>query len=61
MGDDGLIGARAIVAAGGRVLTEAESSCIVYGMPRCVKEGGYSAGEATIDAMAAAIVRAVTE
>ena len=40
MGDDGLRGARAIVAAGGRVLTEAEATCVVYGMPRVVKEAG---------------------
>lgn len=33
MGDDGLLGSRAIVEAGGRVMTEAESSCVVYGMP----------------------------
>jgi two-component system chemotaxis response regulator CheB len=57
MGDDGLVGARAIVAAGGRVLTEAESSCVIYGMPRCVKEAGYSAEEVPIDLMAEAIVR----
>ena len=57
MGDDGLIGARSIVAAGGRVLTEAKSSCVIYGMPRCVKEAGYSAEEAALDAMATAIVR----
>lgn len=57
MGDDGLVGARAIHAAGGTVLTESERSCVVYGMPRCVKEGGYSSAEATIEMMAAEIVR----
>ncbi len=45
MGDDGLAGAKAIVAAGGRVLTEAASSCVVYGMPRVVREAGLSSGE----------------
>jgi two-component system chemotaxis response regulator CheB len=55
MGDDGLAGSRAIVEAGGSVLTEAESSCIVYGMPRVVKEAGLSAGEAPLSAMAAKI------
>jgi two-component system chemotaxis response regulator CheB len=59
MGDDGLVGSRAIVAAGGRILAEAESSCIVHGMPRSVKEAGCVIGEATIEAMADAIVRAV--
>jgi two-component system chemotaxis response regulator CheB len=57
MGDDGSKGARAIVDAGGRVLTESESSCVVYGMPRAVRDAGCSAGEARIDEMAHAIVR----
>jgi two-component system chemotaxis response regulator CheB len=57
MGDDGLSGSRDIHAAGGIVLTEAEASCVVYGMPRCVKEAGFSAGEAPIEGMAATIIR----
>jgi len=57
MGDDGSLGARAIVEAGGRVLTEAEASCVVYGMPRSVRDAGCSAGEARIEEMASAIVR----
>lgn len=57
MGDDGLLGARALRAAGGVVLTEAESSCVVHGMPRCVQEAGLSDEEATLDRMAEAIVR----
>jgi two-component system chemotaxis response regulator CheB len=43
MGDDGVIGARAIHAAGGLLLTESESSAIIYGMPRCVYEAGLNA------------------
>jgi two-component system chemotaxis response regulator CheB len=57
MGDDGCKGARAIVEAGGSVLTETEESCVVYGMPRAVREAGYSAGQAGIEEMAAAIAR----
>ncbi len=53
MGDDGLAGARAIRAAGGRVLTEAESTCVVYGMPRAVDEARLSNGSAPISEMAA--------
>jgi two-component system chemotaxis response regulator CheB len=56
MGSDGLAGARAIVDAGGRVLTETEDSCIVYGMPRVVKEAGLSTAEAPIEKMAAEII-----
>jgi two-component system chemotaxis response regulator CheB len=42
MGKDGLEGARAVKAAGGRVLAEAESTCVVYGMPRAVAEAGLA-------------------
>jgi two-component system chemotaxis response regulator CheB len=52
MGSDGLRGARAIHAAGGRILTEAEASCVVYGMPAVVKEAGLSLAEARIEDMA---------
>jgi two-component system chemotaxis response regulator CheB len=57
MGDDGLNGARAIRAAGGTVLTEAASSCVVYGMPRVIAEAGLSSGNAPIDKMAEAIIK----
>ena len=59
MGDDGTVGARAIHAAGGEVLTESERSCVVYGMPRCVDEAGVSALSLDLDDMAAEIVRRV--
>ena len=56
MGHDGLAGARAVRAAGGDVLTEAESSCVVYGMPRAVREADLSSAEAPIEDMAALIL-----
>ena len=59
MGDDGLLGARAIQAAGGQILTEAESSCVVYGMPRVVHEAGLSVAEAHLSRMAAEITARV--
>ena len=55
MGDDGLDGSRAIAAAGGTLLTEAASSCVVYGMPRCVYEAGLGAYAVALDQMAAEI------
>ncbi len=55
MGDDGLTGARAVTEAGGQVLTEAEASCVVYGMPRVVKEAGLSVAEEPLERMAKAI------
>jgi two-component system chemotaxis response regulator CheB len=42
MGSDGREGSAWIKARGGRVLTEAEQSCVVYGMPRSVAEAGLS-------------------
>jgi len=57
MGDDGTRGAAAIRQAGGAVLTESEASCVVYGMPRSVKEAGHSTAEAPLEAMTAAILR----
>lgn len=43
MGDDGLIGARAIAEARGSLITESASTCVVYGMPRSVYEAGLGA------------------
>jgi len=57
MGDDGLIGTRAMVERGGRVLTESEGSCVVYGMPRAVKDAGLSTSEARLEDMADEITR----
>jgi len=57
MGRDGLEGARAIRAAGGRILCEAESSCTVYGMPRAVAEAGLADEVLPLGELAAAIVR----
>ena len=56
MGSDGTAGARSIREAGGAVLTEAESSCVVYGMPRAVREADLSTAEAPIDEMAALVL-----
>jgi two-component system, chemotaxis family, protein-glutamate methylesterase/glutaminase len=57
MGDDGLVGSRAIHARGGRLLTESESSSIVYGMPRSVWEAGLAEAQAPLEEMAALILR----
>jgi two-component system chemotaxis response regulator CheB len=57
MGDDGLVGARAICIAGGRVVNEAESSCVIYGMPRVVREAGLSTAEAPLEHLPALIAQ----
>lgn len=59
MGDDGLLGARAMVAAGGRVLSQSAESCVVYGMPRVIAEAGLSAGVVDLDMMPSAIAAAL--
>ena len=51
MGDDGLAGSRAIAAAGGSLLCEAPSSCVVSGMPPAVYEAGLGAVSVTLDRM----------
>ena len=56
MGSDGTKGAAWIKAQGGRVLTESEETCVVYGMPRSVVEAGLSDGSYPLDGMAQAIV-----
>jgi two-component system chemotaxis response regulator CheB len=56
MGTDGREGAAWIKAKGGRILTEAEESCVVYGMPRAVDEAGLSDGQVPIARMAAAMM-----
>jgi two-component system chemotaxis response regulator CheB len=55
MGKDGLDGARAVKAAGGRVLVEAESTCTVYGMPRAVAEANLADGELALHDLPQAI------
>jgi two-component system chemotaxis response regulator CheB len=56
MGSDGRAGAAWIKARGGCILTEAEETCVVYGMPRSVVEAGLSDAAVPLDDMAATIV-----
>ena len=59
MGTDGLLGAAHIKAQGGRIATEAESSCVVYGMPRAVAEASLSDRSATLEEMADVIAELI--
>jgi two-component system chemotaxis response regulator CheB len=59
MGSDGREGAAWIKARGGMILTEAEDTCVVYGMPRSVVEAGLSDGAVGLDRMAEAILEHV--
>lgn len=56
MGEDGLIGARALRAAGAAVLTESEESCVIYGMPRVVADAGLSNAVVPLSGMGAAML-----
>src|SRR5205085_2013050 len=40
MGDDGVEGARAILAAGGTVVAESQETAVVYGMPGAARRAG---------------------
>jgi two-component system chemotaxis response regulator CheB len=59
MGDDGRQGAAWIKARGGTVLTEAQETCVVYGMPRSVVEAGLSDASIPLDRLTEAIVERV--
>ena len=56
MGSDGREGAAWIKAQGGSVITEAEESCVVYGMPRAVMEAGLSDVSVSLSGLAPAIL-----
>jgi len=59
MGSDGLAGATCIKAQGGQIFTEAEETCVVYGMPASVVEAGFSDRSVPLDLMASAILEVV--
>ncbi len=55
MGSDGKEGSAWIKSQGGLIFTEAESSCVVYGMPSVVMEAGLSDRSVALEDMAHAI------
>jgi two-component system, chemotaxis family, protein-glutamate methylesterase/glutaminase len=59
MGSDGTQGAAWIKAQGGLIFTEAEETCVVYGMPRSVAEAGLSDRSVPLTALAQAIREAL--
>jgi two-component system chemotaxis response regulator CheB len=59
MGNDGMQGAAWIKAQGGLVYTEAEESCVIYGMPRAVVEAGLSDRAIPLEQMAQTIMGVV--
>lgn len=59
MGSDGTNGATLIHRAGGKVIAEDESTCVVWGMPRSVVEHGAANIIVPLNEVAASIERAV--
>jgi two-component system chemotaxis response regulator CheB len=59
MGSDGKHGSAWIKSQGGMIFTEAESSCVVYGMPSVVVEAGLSDQSVALDGLADAIRKVV--
>jgi two-component system chemotaxis response regulator CheB len=59
MGADGREGCAWIKAKGGKVVTESESTCVVYGMPRSVVEAGLSDASLPLGDLAQAIVERI--
>ena len=56
MGQDGMLGAKAIREKGGLVLSQEPTSCAVYGMPKAVAEAGISQASLTLQEMARCIM-----
>lgn len=59
MGSDGTNGAALIHSAGGKVIAEDESTCVVWGMPRSVVERGVADWIVPLPEVAAAIEKAI--
>jgi len=55
MGHDGTNGAALLRESGGRIVAEAASTCVVWGMPRSVTEAGLADQIIPLDEVAAAI------
>jgi two-component system, chemotaxis family, protein-glutamate methylesterase/glutaminase len=59
MGNDGTNGSMLLHSLGGRVIVEAESSCVVWGMPRSVIEAGVADWVAPLPEIPSAIEQVV--
>ena len=59
MGQDGAAGMKEIKQAGGYIIAEAESTCVVYGMPKAVVDQGIADEVLPLPEVASAIVKAV--
>lgn len=56
MGNDGVEGTRILKEKGGRTIAQNETSCVVYGMPKAVVDGGLADFIVDLDDIAATIM-----
>jgi two-component system chemotaxis response regulator CheB len=56
MGQDGLLGCRTLVEAGGTVLAQDEASSVVWGMPGAVAQAGICRAVLPLDRIAESII-----
>jgi two-component system chemotaxis response regulator CheB len=59
MGNDGMQGTREVVEKGGYCISQSDDTCVVYGMPRAVKEVGLSSESVPLGRMAQRVMRLV--
>lgn len=59
MGHDGTNGSGLVHSAGGKVIVEDESTCVVWGMPRSIQEAGYAHLTVPLPGIAKTIVNSV--
>ncbi|HRY29366.1 MAG TPA: chemotaxis response regulator protein-glutamate methylesterase [Elusimicrobiota bacterium] len=59
MGNDGLLGMRAIKSGGGKTIAQDEASCVVYGMPKAVVDEGLANKVVPLEQLANEIVNMV--
>jgi two-component system chemotaxis response regulator CheB len=57
MGQDGVLGAEAIVKAGGQVLVQDEASSVVWGMPGAVARAGFAAAVLPVPDLAVRLIQ----
>lgn len=56
MGNDGVKGSESIERAGGTIITQDETSSVVYGMPKRVHESGFATACMTLDQITTRII-----
>jgi two-component system chemotaxis response regulator CheB len=57
MGSDGMQGTQVLKAKGGWAIAQSEATCVVYGMPKAIVDGGLADEIVDLDDMTAAITK----